>query len=166
MHESDGSWEAHTRLAVLGAAEAGRTWLWRLNHHHGLVLDPEENVDSVRLRQDPYPAPPASLASWTQVVHALAASWARPPAATTRLLPSSTLPLSPAVTLMRWRLLASSLAPTSGPLTFLTSTRGNAYTALDISICSSHAQHAGADWTRSRLEAKCDSVPHLPSLFR
>ena len=41
MHESEGSWKAHTRLAELGAAEVDHTCLWRLNPHHGPVLDSE-----------------------------------------------------------------------------------------------------------------------------
>ena len=34
----------------LGDAEVDRTWMWRLNPHHGAVMEPEEYVDSVRLR--------------------------------------------------------------------------------------------------------------------
>ena len=49
----------------------------------------------------------------------------------------------------------------------LTSALGNAYTALDVSICSPHALEAGTDCTQSRVEAKleyygCPSPPeHL-----
>ena len=50
MHENDGSWRAHARLLELGDAEVDRTWMWRLNRHHGAVLEAEEYVDSVRLR--------------------------------------------------------------------------------------------------------------------
>ena len=50
-----------------------------------------------------------------------------------------------------------------GPADALTSALGNAYTALDISICSPHAQQAGPDFTRSRLAAKLDYYgPHVP----
>ena len=49
------------------------------------------------------------------------------------------------------------------PADVLSSALGNAYTALDISICSPHAQQAGPDCTRSRLAAKLE--PHLPSLL-
>ena len=43
------SFKTHMRPVELGAAEVDHTWLWRLNHHHGPVLEPEEYVDSVRL---------------------------------------------------------------------------------------------------------------------
>ena len=38
------------RLQELGDAEVDHTWMWRLNPHHGAVMEPEEYVDSVRLR--------------------------------------------------------------------------------------------------------------------
>ena len=31
-------------------AEADHTWMWRLNPHHGGVMESEEYVDSIRLR--------------------------------------------------------------------------------------------------------------------
>ena len=43
----------------------------------------------------------------------------------------------------------------------LTSTLGNACTPLDISICSTQAQQAGTDCTRSRLAAKLNRLPSL-----
>ena len=48
-----------------------------------------------------------------------------------------------------------------------TSAHGNAYTALDNSICSPHAQQAGPNCTRSRRTAKLEFCgPHLPSLLQ
>ena len=44
---------------------------------------------------------------------------------------------------------------------------GNAYTALDVSICSPHALEAGTDCTQSRVEAKLEYYgPHLAALLR
>ena len=37
-------------MLELGDAEVHHTWMWRLHPHHGAVLEPEESVDSVRLR--------------------------------------------------------------------------------------------------------------------
>ena len=42
------------------------------------------------------------------------------------------------------------------PADILTSALGNAYTALDVSICSPHASEAGTDCTQSRVEAKLE----------
>ena len=50
MHEQEGSWVARARLQELGDAEVDHTWMWRLNPPHGAVMEPEECVDSVRLR--------------------------------------------------------------------------------------------------------------------
>ena len=53
------------------------------------------------------------------------------------------------------------------PTDVLTSALCNYYTALDISICSPHAQQAGPDCTQTRREAKLAyHGPHFPSLFR
>ena len=53
------------------------------------------------------------------------------------------------------------------PADILTSALGNAYTALDVSICSPHASEAGADCTQSRVQAKHQYYgPHLDSLLR
>ena len=53
------------------------------------------------------------------------------------------------------------------PADILTSALGNAYTALDVSICSPHASEAGADCTQSRVQAKLQHYgPHLDSLLR
>ena len=53
------------------------------------------------------------------------------------------------------------------PADILTSALSNAYTALDVSICSPHACEAGADCTLSRVQAKHQHYgPHLDSLLR
>ena len=53
------------------------------------------------------------------------------------------------------------------PADVLTSALGNAYTALDVSICSPHALEAGTDCTQSRVGAKLDHYgPHLAALLR
>ena len=53
------------------------------------------------------------------------------------------------------------------PADVLTSALGNAYTALDVSICSPHASEAGVDCTQSRVQAKLEHYgPHLAALLR
>ena len=55
------------------------------------------------------------------------------------------------------------------PADILTSALGNAYTALDVSICSPHASEAGVDYTQSRVmgptwplfSAKTSLIPQL-----
>ena len=131
-------------------------WLWRLNPHHGPTLEADEYVDSVRLRLG---CAPACLASWTRSPPtAPAVPWARPLVATMRSQLSSKAEME-----------VPGLIPCTDlrPADVLTPALGNPYTALDISICSPHAQQAGSDCTRSRLAAKLDHYgPHLPSLLR
>ena len=53
------------------------------------------------------------------------------------------------------------------PAGVLTSALGNAYTPLDVSICSPHASEAGVDCTQSRVQAKLEHYgPHLAALLR
>ena len=53
------------------------------------------------------------------------------------------------------------------PADILTSALGNAYTALDVSICSPHASEAGVDCNQSRVQAKLEHYgPHLATLLR
>ena len=53
------------------------------------------------------------------------------------------------------------------PADVLTSALGNAYTALDVSICSPHASEAGVDCTQFRVQAKLEHYgPHLAALLR
>ena len=63
---------------------------------------------------------------------------------------------------------AETLALTSSPPAFPPpSALRNSYTALDISICSPHAQQAGSDCTQTRHEAKLAYYgAHIPSLLR
>ena len=154
--EGESSWEAHTRLVGLGAADVDHTWLWRLNPHHGATLEPEEYIDTIRLR---------CLPVWTRaLLTPPAVPWARPPMAKTRSQPSSLLPLSLATTLPRW-FPASSLAPTYG---LLTSSPQPSATRTPLWTFRSARRTPGSlvsDCTRSRLVAKLDFCgPHLPSL--
>ena len=126
MHENEGPWEAHARLLELGDAEVDHTWMWRLNPHHGDVMEPEESVDSVRLRLgcagpcEPVPCaacPCQSGSLDTGATHATCCAWAKPHAATTRSLHLCTRRLSPAIAPLRPRFPASFLAPISDPPT-------------------------------------------------
>ena len=49
------------------------------------------------------------------------------------------------------------------PADILTSALGNAYTVLDVSICSPHASEAGLDCNQTKLE---HYGPHLATLLR
>ena len=125
-----------------------------------------EGVFSARLRLGcAGPSEPVFLDSGA--AHATRCALARLLLATMRSLPLPTLPLNPATTPLRLRVLASSLTPTSGPADVLTSALGNACTALDISICSPHAQQG---WSRLyAIQARGQTShygPHLPSLLR
>ena len=114
-------------------------------------------------------APPATLASWTRARRMPpAAPWARPRVVTTPSPLSYTQPHNNVTTPLRWRYLASSLARTCDLLmSFLTSALGNAYTALDVSICSPHALEPGTDCTQSRVEAKLEYYgPTFAALLR
>ena len=55
-----------------------------------------------------------------------------------------------------WRLNLTLALTDLRPAEILSSALGNAHTALDISICSPHAQQAGSDCTRSSPAAKMD----------
>ena len=174
MHEGEGSWAAHTWLAELGCVDVDHTWLWRLTPHHGPTLEPEEHVDSVRLRsgcaRSTEPLHCAACQSClldSGAAHATCCALEGPHVATMRSPLSSTLLRSLAITLLRWKSLVSFLAQTQRPADVLTSALCNVCTALDISICSPHAQQAGPDCTRSWLVAKLDyHGRHLPSLLR
>ena len=123
---------------------------------------------AVRAPLNPYPVPPASLAFWTRALPTPpVAPWRGHTWPQLRSPLSSTLLRSLAITLLRWKSLVSFLAQTQRPADVLTSALGNVCTALDISICSPHAQQAGPDCTRSWLVAKLDYHGlHLPSLLR
>ena len=80
------------------------------------------------------------------------------------------LPTLVVITHRRTNLISASgfiAAPDLRPADVFTPALGNAYTALDISMCSPYAQQAGPDCTQSRLAAKNDHCGHtFPSLLR
>ena len=171
MHEGEGCWAAHTRLAELGGVDVDHTWLGRRNPHHGLTLEPEEHVHTVRLR--------LGCAGTPEPV-ACAACQSGPPDwgaahATCCALGNATRGHNAATTLTHAaaqscdhsaEMEVLGLIPGTDPRP-LTSAFGHAYTALVISICSPHAPQAGRDSTPSRQAAKFDCCgPHRPSLLR
>ena len=152
---------ATARLLELGNAEIHHTWMWRLKPHHGSVLEPEEYVDSVRLRlgctRPCEPVPCAACQSWS-----LDTGAAR---ATCCALDEATRGHNAVTALVHAAAQSSDctaetevpgLIPGTDlrPADVLTSALGNSYTALDISICSPHALQAGSDCAQNRLEAK------------
>ena len=96
-----------------------------LNSHPGTAMEPEEYVDSVRLRLGcAGPCEPVACQNGSLHTHAAHATCcAVGEVEVPGLLPGTDL----------------------RPADVLTSALGNSYTALDISICSPHAQQAGAD---------------------
>ena len=85
--------ELHTRLAELGTVDVGHPPR-RLTFHHALTLEPEEYVDSVRMRlgcavsTEPVASAAASLASWARaLLTPLAVPLARLHVSTTRSHP-------------------------------------------------------------------------------
>ena len=165
MHEGEGSWAAE-----LGDPNVDHTWLWRLNPRHGSTLDADEYVDSVLFRLGcAGPAEPITCAACNSGILDTGAAHA------------SCCALGEAT---RGHNAASSLIHAAAqqcdhtsemevpgtdlrPADVLTSALGNAYTGLDVSICSPHALEAGTDCTQSRVEAKLEYYgPHLPALLR
>ena len=163
MREGEGSWAARTRLVELSDPNVDHTWLWRLNPRHGLTLEADEYVDSVRFRLGcAGPAEPVTCAACnsgildTGAAHASCCALGeatRGHNAVTSLLHAAAqqcdhtsemeVPgLIPGIDLR--------------PADVLTSALGNAYTALDVSICSPHALEAGTDCTQSRVAAKLE----------
>ena len=143
MHEPSCSWGARARQQELGDAEVDHTWMWRLIPHHGAVMEPEEYGDSVRLRlgcagpSEPVPCAACQNGSLdTGAAHATCCAVGDATRGAEMEVPG----LIPGTDLR--------------PADVLTSALGNSYTALDISICSPHAQQAGADCTQTRQEAK------------
>ena len=138
--------------------EVDKTWMWRLNPHHGREGAPHQGVRRL--------GPPAPRLRWALRTRAFCSLPDRIPGhgaahATCCAVGHhvrTTQPLSLVAARLRWRSLGSSLALTCG--------LGNFYTAFDISICSPQDQQAGADCTQTRHEAKLAYCgPHLPSLF-
>ena len=155
--------------------DVDHTWMWRLNPQHGAVMEPEEYIDSVRLRQgcagaapDPVnlcPVLPASPDPWTQAQPTRpAARWAKPRAATTRSPHWCTLRLSPETARPRLRFLGSSLALISDPP--MSSPPPSATPTLPPTS-RFDAQQAGPDCTQTRHEAPLAYCgPDLSSLLR
>ena len=141
--------------------------MWRLNPHHGAVLEPEEYVDSVRLRLgcagswEPVPCAACQSGSLdTGAAHATCCALGEATRGHNAVTDLCTLRLSPAIALQRLRF----LAPTSDPPT---SAPGNSCTTLGISVCSPHAQRAGSDCTQTRRQAKLAyHGPHIPAPLR
>ena len=170
MHEQEGSRVCRARLQELGGAEID--WMLRLNPHHGAVMEPEEYVDSVLRLGCAGPSETVPCAAClngspdTGAAHATCCALGeatRTPAVTTLVHAAAQSCDSTA------GVGGSGLIPGTDlrPADVLTSALGNSYTALDISICSSHAQHAGLDCTQTRHEAKRAYYgPHLPFLLR
>ena len=118
--------------------------------------------------RNPSPAPPATQALWTRArCTPPAAPWARPRVVTT---PSPLLIHAAAQQCDHTsEMEVPGLIPGTDlrPADVLTSALGNAYTALDVSICSPHALEAGTDCTQSRVEAKLEHYgPRLPFFAR
>ena len=174
MHESEGSWAARMRLAELGDSSVVHTWLWRLNPRHGSTLEADEYVDSVRFRLGcAGPAEPTTCAACNSGIldtgEAHASCCALGEATRGHNAVSSLIHAAAQQCDHTSELEVPGLIPGTvlRPDDVLTSALGNAYTALDVSICSPHASEAGVDCTQSRVEAKLEHYgPHLPALLR
>ena len=174
MHEGEGSWAARTRLAELSDPNVDHTWLWRLNPRHGPTLDPDEYIDSVRFRLGcAGPAEPVTCAACNSGVldtgAAHASCCALGEATRGHNAVSSLIHAAAQQCDHTSEMEVPGLIPGTDlrPADVLTSALGNAYTALDVSICSPHALEAGTDCTQSRVEAKLEHYgPHLAALLR
>ena len=142
-------------------------WMWRLNLHHGAVMEPEEYVDSVHLCLGcAGPCEPVPCAANWQT-GSLDTGAAQP---TCCAMGESTRGHNAVTAAAQFcdctaDMEVPGLTPGTDlrPADVLTSALGNSYTALDISICSPHAQQAGADCTQTAKLAYYG--PHLPSLL-
>ena len=174
MHESEGSWAARMRLAELGDPSVDHTWLWRLNPRHGSTLEADEYIDSVRFRLGcAGPAEPVTCAACNSGIldtgAAHASCCALGEATRGHNAVSSLLHAAAQQCDHTSEMEVPGLIPGTDlrPADILTSALGNAYTALDVSICSPHASEAGVDCTQSRVQAKLQHYgPHLATLLR
>ena len=106
---------------------------------------------------NPSHAPPATQAFWTRARRTPPAAPSVRPRVVTTQCPLLFMQLhSSAITPLKWRFLASFPGTDLRPADILTSALGNAYTALDVSICSPHASEAGVDCNQSRVQAKLE----------
>ena len=168
MHESEGSWAARMRLAELGDSSVDHTWLWRLNPRHGLILEADEYIDSVRFRLGcAGPVEPITCAACNSGIldtgSAHASCCALGEATRGHNAVSSLLHAAAQQCDHTAEMEVPGLIPGTDlrPADILTSALGNACTALDVSICSPHASEAGADFTQSRVQAKHQYSKHL-----
>ena len=174
MHEGEGSWAARTRLAELSDPNVDHTWLWRLSPRHGSTLDADEYVDSVRFRLGcAGPAEPITCAACNSGIldtgAAHASCCALGEATRGHNAVSSLIHAAAQQCDHTSEMEVPGLIPGTDlrPVDVLTSALGNAYTALDVSVCSPHASEAGTDCTQTRVEAKLEHYgPHLPALLR
>ena len=174
MHENEGSWAARMRLAELGDSSVDHTWLWRLSPRHGSTLEADEYVDSVRFRLGcAGPAEPTTCAACNSGIldtgAAHASCCALGEATRGHNAVSSLIHAAAQQCDHTSEMEVPGLIPGTDlrPADVLTSALGNAYTALDVSICSPHASEAGVDCTQSRVQAKLEHYgPHLAALHR
>ena len=154
MHEQEGSWRARARLQELGDAEIDHTWMWRLYPHHGAVTEPEEYVDSVRLRlgcAGPCePVPCAACQKGSLDTSAAHATWCSLGEATpghnaiTALVHAAAQSCDCTAEMEVPGLISGTDLRPAG---VLTSALGNSYTALDISICSPARSAPDQPWS-------------------
>ena len=165
MHESEGSLAARMRLAELGDSSVDHTWLWRLNPRHG---------STVRFRLGcAGPAEPITCAACNSGIldtgAAHASCCALGEATRGHNAVSSLIHAAAQQCDHTSEMEVPGLIPGTDlrPADVLTSALGNAYTALDVSICSPHASEAGVNCTQSRVQAKLEHYgPHLAALLR
>ena len=117
MHESEGSWAARMRLTELGDSSVDHTWLWRLNPRHGLILEADEYIDSVRFRLGcAGPVEPITCAACnsgildTGAAHSSCCALGEATRGHTPFRPSCMQQRSSVITLLKWRFPVSSLA--------------------------------------------------------
>ena len=162
------------RLAELGDSSVDHTWLWRLNPRHGPTLEADEYVDSVRFRLGcAGPAEPITCAACNSGIldtgAAHASCCALGEATRGHNAVSSLIHAAAQQCDHTSEMEVPGLIPGTDlrPADIFTSALGNAYTALDVSICSPHASEAGVDCTQSRVQAKLQHYgPHLATLLR
>ena len=149
------------RLTELGDSSVDHTWLWRLNPRHGLILEADEYIDSVRFRLGcAGPVEPITCAACNSGIldtgAAHASCCALGEATRGHNAVSSLLHAAAQQCDHTAEMEVPGLIPGTDlrPADILTSALGNTYTALDVSICSPHASEAGADCTQSRVQAK------------
>ena len=132
MHENEGSWVARTRLAELGDSSVDHTWLWRLNPRHGLTLEADEYIDSVRFRLGcAGPVEPVTCAACNSGILDTGAGaclllrpWRGDTGTQCRFRPFCMQQCSSAITPLKWRFPVSSLARDLRPADILTSALG------------------------------------------